>query len=193
MDIAGISLLYIYSTSFTNNILYNNLLYNAEIWNKRLESFCIVVGGIRETKMMRALNWSGECSWGSDHLYITIYSINISPCVDSQFSVVVKECDDSFHLGRNEWFDFIALWQRLHLLEDKFCSGYSLSREDKLLLKYDNSAMKIFNFFPLFNTRVARSDQTSPFIPQRWGAYEWIILDIIFHTEILRAWVFTTL
>ena len=30
------------------------------------------------------------------------------------------------------------------VLEEKYCMSYSFSREDNLLLKYDNSAMKIF-------------------------------------------------
>ena len=30
-------------------------------------------------------------------------------CIDSRFSIVVKECDEKFNLGRNECFDFFAL------------------------------------------------------------------------------------
>ena len=40
-----------------------------------------------------------------------IYRVHeYSPYVDSQFYVVVKECDVICHLGHNEWFYFAALW-----------------------------------------------------------------------------------
>ena len=73
--------------------------------------------------------------------------MNISLCVESLFTVIVKECDDIYNLGCNEWFEFVAIWQWLHVLEDKSYRRYSLSREDNFLLKSDNSAMKIFYLF----------------------------------------------
>ena len=59
--------------------------------------------------MMQALTLSGQCRWRSNNFYIMIESMNIPPCVDSQISVVVKEFDDIFHIGRNEFFEFVAL------------------------------------------------------------------------------------
>ena len=47
--------------------------------------------------------------------------------------------------------------------------------------------------FTFLNTRVARSDWTSPFIPPIRGAHEWRSLDRIFHPDISWAWVMTTL
>ena len=35
------------------------------------------------------------------HLFIMIEYINIPPCVDRKISVVVKKCDELYHLGRN--------------------------------------------------------------------------------------------
>ena len=60
----------------------NNLLSNAEIYNNYLSSCCIIFGRKWRTKMMRAMTWSGKCIWGYNHFYITIESMNISPCVD---------------------------------------------------------------------------------------------------------------
>ena len=57
-DDSGISLLFSPSTSFSIN-----LLSNINSCNKWPESSCIIVGGIWRTKMMRALTWSGQCSW----------------------------------------------------------------------------------------------------------------------------------
>ena len=73
--------------------------------------------------------------------------MNIYPYVDIQFSVVVNECDDMFNLGRNECFEFIAIWQCLHVLEEKSYKRKSFSRADNFLLKYDNYAMQIFKLF----------------------------------------------
>ena len=50
--------------------------------------------------------------------------MNIYLFVDSLFFVVVKECDEIYHLRINEFFDFIAIWQCLNLLEDKSCRIY---------------------------------------------------------------------
>ena len=47
--------------------------------------------------------------------------MNISPCVDSQYSVVVKECDEIYHLGRNEGFELIAILKFLNAPRDKYC------------------------------------------------------------------------
>ena len=35
--------------------------------------------------------------------------MNVSSCVYSQFSVVVKECDETCHPGSNEYFEFVTL------------------------------------------------------------------------------------
>ena len=73
--------------------------------------------------------------------------MNISACVDSQFSVVIKDFDEIYHLGRNECLNFIALCKCLSVLEEKSCRGYSFLRDDNFLLKYENCSMKIINFF----------------------------------------------
>ena len=142
MDDAGIILV-----SDSSTELSNTLLSHAESLNNWLGSFCIIFGGRLRTKMTIALTWIGQCSWVSNNFYITIESMNIPPCVDSLFSVVVKDCDDICHLGRNECFDFVAIWQCLHVLEEKSCRRYSFSREDNFLLKYEDYDMKIFKLF----------------------------------------------
>ena len=95
-DYTGISLVYNSSTEFSNN-----LLSNAENRNDWLESCCIIFSGIQNTKRTRAPTWIGQVSWGSKHLYITIDSMNVPPCVDRESSIVVKKCDEICHLGRN--------------------------------------------------------------------------------------------
>ena len=50
---------------------------------------------------MIVLTLSGQYSWGLNHLWITIGYMNISSCVYSHFSVVVKVCDEIYHLRRN--------------------------------------------------------------------------------------------
>ena len=96
-DNLGISLVSNYFTEYANN-----LLSNVNIYNKCLYDFCIIVDGIWGTKMMRELTLSGKYSLGYNNLYITIESINIYPWVDSQFYVVVKECDEIYHIEHNE-------------------------------------------------------------------------------------------
>ena len=76
-----------------------------------------------------------------------IESMNIYPYVNRQFLVAVKECDDMCHLGRNECFVFINLWQWINVLEYKSCRRYTFSREYNFLLKSENYAMKIFKIF----------------------------------------------
>ena len=73
--------------------------------------------------------------------------MNISPFVYSHFFVVAKECDEICHIGINEFFEFAALLKCLNVMGDKSCRRYSLSREDNLLLKSDNYAMKILILF----------------------------------------------
>ena len=72
--------------------------------------------------------------------------MNISPSVDRGFSVVIKECYEICPLDRNLCLEFIAIWKCLDVLEEKSCRRYIFSREDKFMLKYDNSDMKIFKF-----------------------------------------------
>ena len=52
--------------------------------------------------------------------------MDIYLCVDIKFYFVVKECDDIYHLGRNEYLEFIAIKQFIHVLEEKFCMRDSL-------------------------------------------------------------------
>ena len=61
--------------------------------------------------MVIEMTLSGQCSWVSNHLYIKIESMNINPCVDSQFYVVVRECYGIPNIGSNESLEFIAIWQ----------------------------------------------------------------------------------
>ena len=35
--------------------------------------------------------------------------MNVPSCGEIGFSVVVKECDVIFHIGRNECFEFVAI------------------------------------------------------------------------------------
>ena len=126
-----------YSTEFVNRFLSS-----AEICNNWLESFCVIVGGIGRTKMMRALTWSGQVSSVSNHFYVSIEYMNIPPCVDSQFYIVVKELDEICHLGWNECLEFTNIWQCLCVLEEKYCIRDSLSKEVHLLLISDNYYMK---------------------------------------------------
>ena len=139
-DDAGIRLVSNSSTAFTNSLLYH--AYSCNNW---LESWCIIFDGKWRTKMMRALTWDGQGNWISNHLKMTIDSINFSSCVDSQFSVFVKESHD---IG--ECFELVALSQYLHVPEEKSCRRDSFYIEDNFLLKYDNYAMKIFNFVFVF-------------------------------------------
>ena len=62
-DDAGIRFVSNYSTAFTNA-----LLYHAEIYNNWLGSWCLIVDGIWRSEIMRALTWSGQCFWSSNHL-----------------------------------------------------------------------------------------------------------------------------
>ena len=62
-DDACISFVSNSSTSFTNT-----LFSRAEIWNKWMDSFCVIVAGRWRTKIIRALTWSGQCCWSSNHL-----------------------------------------------------------------------------------------------------------------------------
>ena len=43
--------------------------------------------------------------------------MNITPCVYSQFPVVVKEFDEIYHLGCNECFGFVAPLQYFCVLK----------------------------------------------------------------------------
>ena len=81
----GITLVSNYSTAFVNS-----LLFSAERCNNWLESCCIIFEGRLRTKMMRVWKWSGQGSWVSNHFQTTIYSINVSPCIDSLFCDVVE-------------------------------------------------------------------------------------------------------
>ena len=50
------------STAFANNIMFNE-----GSWNNWLYCCCINIGGRQRTKIMRALNWNGQCSWGLNY------------------------------------------------------------------------------------------------------------------------------
>ena len=125
----GISFVSNSSTAFVNT-----LLYCAYICNKWMGRWCIIFYWRWRDEMMRALTWGGQCCWRSNHLEITIYSINFSSCIYSRFSVVVKECDQICHIGRNLISVFITLWQFLHVLEWKSGRRDNFSREHNLLL-----------------------------------------------------------
>ena len=84
-DDAGISFVSNTSKTFTNT-----LLSCAKSCNNWLYILCIIVGGRWRDEMMEALTWSGKFCWRSNHLYITIYAMNLSSCIDSRFSFVVK-------------------------------------------------------------------------------------------------------
>ena len=84
--------------------------------------------------------------------------MNVSSCIDSRFYIVVKECDEIYHLGRNESSEFITILQCLHVLEKKSDRGDNFSRDHNFLLEYDNSSMKVFKL--VLKARVARSDCT---------------------------------
>ena len=49
------------------------------------------------------------------------------PCVDIQSSVVVKEHDDIFRIGRNECLELIAICKCLCVIEENSCRRYSFS------------------------------------------------------------------
>ena len=145
------------------------------------------------TKMTRTLTWSGKCFWISNNILIIRYSTNVSSCLESRFSVVVKECDEIYHLGRNEWFEFIAIWQLLHVPEDQSCRRYSFSREGNFCWIMIILLWKYSSCYSFLNARVDRPDWKSIFPPPRRVAYEWTILDRIVHPEISWEWVMTTL
>ena len=73
--------------------------------------------------------------------------MNIYPYIESQFYVVVKECDEICNFGRNELFYFIVLWQCLNVLEEKSWRRDSLSIDHNLLLEYENYTMKKIKLF----------------------------------------------
>ena len=98
----------------------------------RLESCCIIFGGRWSAKIIRALTWSVQGSWGFSHLYITIESMNTYFCVYSQFYVSVKEYDEIYHLRWNECLKFIDLWQCLHALEEKSYRVWRVPAQDML-------------------------------------------------------------
>ena len=62
-DDAGIRIVSNPSTEFGNT-----LIYNADRCNNYLERCCILFGGRRRTKMMRAPTWSDKYSWVSNNL-----------------------------------------------------------------------------------------------------------------------------
>ena len=81
----GISLVSNSSTSFANNILSN-----AECGNDCMETYCTIFCGRWSTKMMRAPTLRDQISWVCNTNLIRIDSMNVYPCVYSQFLVVVN-------------------------------------------------------------------------------------------------------
>ena len=75
--------------------------------------------------------------------------MNVSSLIDSRFAILVNEGDDICHLWRNKCFDFLTLFQCLHVLEKKSGRGDNLSREHNFLLEPENSAVKIFKVFSI--------------------------------------------
>ena len=99
--------------------------------------------------------------------------MNVSYCVYLIFSIVVKKCENIYHLERNECFEFITIWQRLHILEYKSCRRDSLSSENnscwiQIIMLWKSSSCSLF-----LDLRVDRSSWTSKFIPPIWEAHEW--------------------
>ena len=70
--------------------------------------------------------------------------MNVSSCIDSIFSVLLKEGDEICHLLSNKSSKFLNIFQCLRVLEEKYGRGDSFVREHNLLLKSDNPAMEIF-------------------------------------------------
>ena len=83
-------------------------------------------------------------------LYVTIDYMDIPPCVESRFSAVFREHGEICYIGRNECLELLVIWKCLCVIEEKYCSIYSVSREDYLPLKFENSAMKISKLFSVF-------------------------------------------
>ena len=73
--------------------------------------------------------------------------MNFSSCIDSRFSVVVKEGDDICYLGGNENYEFNNLLQCLHVRKEKSGSGENFSIENNFLLESENTALRIFKLF----------------------------------------------
>ena len=113
--------------------------------------------------------------------------MNIPPFIDSQLSFFLKECDEICHLGRNEWFEFVALWKCLHVLEENYCRIYIFYWEDNLLLKSEDSSMIIFKLFSVieWNDGYIRLNITINPSNMRWGANGevWIELSILIFNE----------
>ena len=103
-DDAGISLISNPFAAFTNT-----LLSHAESCNNWLESFRIIVDGIWRTKMMRALTWSGKYSWNSNHIYIMIEFMNISPVYTAELPLLSSNVMRFFILGSINYLVFCSL------------------------------------------------------------------------------------
>ena len=75
--------------------------------------------------------------------------MNVSSCIDSRFPVVVKECDEIYHLWRNKSSEFIIICQCLHVLKEKSGRGDNFSRDHNFLLESENPAIKIFKLLSI--------------------------------------------
>ena len=75
--------------------------------------------------------------------------MNLSSCIESRFSVVVKAGDEICHIWRNKRYKFLTRCQCLHLLEEKSIREYNFSIEHHFLLESENPAMIIFKLFSI--------------------------------------------
>ena len=188
-----IFLLIIVGRNFGPRMMHASALCPIFLQNSQILFCNCIVAGIWRAEMMRTMTLIGQCGWISNHLLITLNTMNFSARIDSIFYVVVKEGDEICHLWRNKRSEFLTLYQCLHVLEEKSGRGDNFSGENNFLLESDNPAMKSSSCSPLLKASVARSYWTLPFIPPRWGAREWRTLEKIVHPNISWVWVLKNL
>ena len=75
--------------------------------------------------------------------------MNVSSLIVRRFAVLVNKGNEICHLWRNKCFEFLTLFQCLHVLEKKSGREDNLSREHNLLLDFENPDMKIFKLFSI--------------------------------------------
>ena len=108
---------------------------------------------------MIAMTWICQCSWGSNHLYISIESMNIFPCVARQFVIRSSILVAINALSLSIFYNAFMYWKRNLIVDtfspEKISSCWILI---VMLLKYSSCYL-------LLNVGVVRSDWTSLFIP----------------------------
>ena len=151
----------------SSTVFANYLLSNVEICNNWMDSCCIIVGGKWRTKMTKELTWNDQCSWGSNHFYVTIESMNIYPAYIKDFMLLSRNMNISVILDTITALG-LSPFENVFMYQKRSPVGYKVYSEKLiycwsmiiLLLKCSSCCL-------FFNFRVARSDWTSPFIPQR--------------------------